>query len=144
MTIINGDIRKNTHHIIYKFDASINVDEVSTVFKLSGIQRPADDLNRLQRMIDNADITITAWDGAKLIGIARAVTDFSYCCYLSDLAVIKEYQNCGIGRQLIRLLQERIGEEVALMLLSAPNAMEYYPHIGFDKVKNGFKIARKQ
>jgi N-acetylglutamate synthase-like GNAT family acetyltransferase len=94
-------------------------------------------------MIDYADITISAWDNDKLVGTARAITDFSYCCYLSDLAVNKEYQNKGIGTKLVNILQEKIGDEVALLLLSSPIAMEYYPHIGFEKIDNGFKIPRK-
>lgn len=95
-------------------------------------------------MIENSGVLITAWDNHRLIGVARAITDYSYCCYLSDLAVNKDYQNKGIGRELIRLVQEQIGEEVALLLLSSPIAMEYYPKIGFEKIENGFKIARKR
>jgi ribosomal protein S18 acetylase RimI-like enzyme len=129
--------------ITYKVDATIKVEELSKVFKSSGIKRPSDDLNRLQRMLENSDVLITAWDNDKLVGIARAITDYSYCCYLSDLAVNKEYQNNGIGRELVRLVQEHIGEEVALLLLSSPIAMEYYPKIGFETIENGFIISRK-
>ncbi|MBD1383444.1 GNAT family N-acetyltransferase [Metabacillus arenae] len=133
---------KNRKQIIYKTDAAVSPEDVSSVFKMSGIKRPSDDLPRLQRMIDHADVIITAWVDDKLVGIARAITDFSYCCYLSDLAVHKEYQNMGIGRELVRLLHEHVGEEVALLLLSSPIAMEYYPHIGFEKIENGYRIPR--
>jgi ribosomal protein S18 acetylase RimI-like enzyme len=125
-------------------NAKIKATELSSVFKLSGLKRPYEDLPRLESMIENSDILITAWDDDKLVGIARAITDFSYCCYLSDLAVDQEYQNRGIGRELVRLVQERIGEEVTLLLLASPIAMEYYPHIGFDKVNNGYIIPRKK
>ncbi|MCR2822576.1 GNAT family N-acetyltransferase [Lederbergia panacisoli] len=128
--------------ITYKEGTNINAEELSQLFISSGIKRPSNDLNRLKRMIENSDIILTAWDDAKLVGIARAITDFCYCCYLSDLAVNKEYQKCGIGGELIRLLQERIGEEVSLLLLASPSAMEYYPKIGFETVENGFKISR--
>lgn len=130
--------------ISYKENVIVKAEELSEVFKSSGIKRPSDDLNRLQRMIENSDILVTAWDNNRLIGVARAITDFSYCCYLSDLAVNKDYQNKGIGRELIRIVQEQIGEEVALLLLSSPIAMEYYPKIGFEKVENGFKVSRKR
>ncbi|MDQ0229312.1 GNAT family N-acetyltransferase [Metabacillus malikii] len=130
--------------ITYKLNAPLTAEDVARVYKSSGIKRPIDDLPRIQRMIEHADITFTAWDEHKLIGIARAITDYSYCCYLSDLAVDKTYQYKGIGKQLVRLLQEEIGEEVALLLLSSPTAMEYYPKIGFDKIDNGFKISRKR
>ncbi|PFN76438.1 GNAT family N-acetyltransferase [Bacillus sp. AFS076308] len=128
----------------YKVNAKIKAEELSSVFKLSGLKRPYEDLPRLEKMIENADILISAWDEDKLVGIARAITDFSYCCYLSDLAVDQEYQNRGIGRELVRLVQERIGEEVTLLLLASPIAMEYYPHIGFDKVTNGYIIPRQK
>ncbi len=130
--------------IEYKLNTPIIPEELSRLFKASGINRPADDLPRLQKMIDNADLTFTAWDDEKLVGIARAITDFSYSCYLSDLAVDQEYQKSGIGKNLVKLLQEQIGEEVTLLLLSSPIAMDYYPRIGFEKADNGFKIMRKQ
>lgn len=130
--------------IDYKVGTAITAEELSGVFKASGIRRPVDDLPRLQRMIENANLLITAWDNQNLVGVARAVTDFSYCCYLSDLAVNKDYQKRGIGRELVRLVQNQIGDEVTLLLLSAPEAMEYYPRIGFDKVANGYIVARKK
>ncbi|WP_335563381.1 GNAT family N-acetyltransferase [Neobacillus vireti] len=128
----------------FKVDKKITPEELSSVFRTSGIRRPYEDLPRLERMIENAGLLVTAWDQGKLIGVARAVTDFSYCCYLSDLAVDQEYQHKGIGRQLVRLVQEQIGEEVTLLLLASPIAMDYYPHIGFDKVNNGYIIPRKR
>ncbi|MEK4038909.1 GNAT family N-acetyltransferase [Paenibacillus sp. FSL F4-0122] len=128
--------------IKYKINASLCSKDVSDVFKSSGIKRPADDHERIQKMIDNADVNISAWDGVRLIGIARAITDFSYCCYLSDLAVCKEYQKTGIGTELIKRLREHLGEEVSLLLLSAPTAMEYYPRIGFEKTEKAFLIPR--
>ncbi|MFJ7725232.1 GNAT family N-acetyltransferase [Neobacillus sp. NPDC097160] len=130
--------------IDFKIGATVTAEELSDVFKMSGIRRPVDDLPRLQRMIEQADLLITAWDRQTLVGVARAITDFSYCCYLSDLAVNKDYQKRGIGKELVRLVQEEIGDEVMLLLLSAPAAMEYYPRIGFDKVENGFIIHRKK
>ncbi|EKN69795.1 GCN5-related N-acetyltransferase [Neobacillus bataviensis LMG 21833] len=130
--------------IDFKVGAAITAEELSDVFKKSGIRRPVDDLPRLQRMIEHADLLITAWDEQTLVGVARAVTDFSYCCYLSDLAVNEDYQKRGIGKELVRLVKEQIGEEVTLILLSAPSAMDYYPQIGFDKVENGFILPRKK
>jgi predicted N-acetyltransferase YhbS len=77
------------------------------------------------------------------VGIARSLTDFCYCCYLSDLAVSENHKKAGIGKRLIELTQERLGEQVTLILLSAPGAMEYYPKVGFEKIPNGFIIHRK-
>ncbi|KWU55613.1 GNAT family N-acetyltransferase [Priestia megaterium] len=128
--------------ITYKTNVSIRAEQAAEVFVHSGIKRPVQDLDRIQRMLDHASLTITAWNGSELIGIARALTDFSYCCYLSDLAVVKDYQKQGIGTQLIKHVQSEIGEETALILLSAPSAMNYYPKAGFHHIDNGFKIDR--
>lgn len=130
--------------ITYKVNEQITASDLAFVFIKSGIKRPSDDLHRLQKMIENSNVLITAWDGEKLVGVARAITDFSYCCYLSDLAVIEQYKEKGIGAELVRLVQNQIGDEVALILLSSPIAMEYYPKIGFEKIENGFKVSRKR
>jgi predicted N-acetyltransferase YhbS len=129
--------------IHFEDSKSISAVELAEVFIQSGIRRPVEDLSRLQKMLDQADMIITAWDGGKLVGIARAITDFSYCCYLSDLAVNKEYQKKGIGRELVRRVHEMLGEEISLILLASPVAMNYYPKIGFTKIENGYIIPRK-
>lgn len=129
--------------IHFEDSKEISVAELADVFRKSGIRRPVEDLPRLQKMLEQADITMTAWDGMRLVGIARAITDFSYCCYLSDLAVDRDYQNQGIGKELVRRVQERLGEEISLILLASPIAMDYYPKIGFQKIQNGYIIPRK-
>ena len=130
--------------IIYKSNETITAEQLSQVFRTSGIKRPVDDLPRLQKMLDNGDILITAWDDDQIVGIARSITDYSYCCYLSDLAVNKSYQSLGIGKELVRQTQQQISEEVALILLSSPIAMEFYPRIGFQKIENGYIIPRQR
>lgn len=128
--------------IIYHTDKLISAAELSQVFESSGIKRPYQDLERLQKMIENADMLVSAWDGDQLVGIARAVTDFVYCCYLSDLAVNQDYQRLGIGKQLVEQLKETLGPEVSLVLLSAPTAVEYYPRIGFTQTDKCYLIPR--
>jgi len=85
---------------------------------------------------------MTAWNNDTLVGVARSLTDFCYCCYLSDLAIRKEYQNMGIGKKLIHLTKEKVGEQTTLILLSAPTAIDYYPKVGMQTVNNGFIIKR--
>jgi ribosomal protein S18 acetylase RimI-like enzyme len=129
--------------ITYEFVQSMDAMEVAEVFKMSGITRPIHDLDRIQRMIDHADMIVTARINGELVGIARAITDYSYCCYLSDLAVDANYQRIGIGKELVRHIQEKLGEEVTLVLVSASNAVDYYPRIGFEKCDKAFLIGRK-
>ena len=129
--------------IQFKINSKVTPEQVIEVFKSSGINRPVDDVKRIKGMIENSNLIITAWDGIELIGIARSLTDFHYCCYMSDLAVKKEYQKTGIGKSLIEITQDTIGEQTMLLLLSATPALEYYPKVGFEKVENGFIIKRK-
>ena len=129
------------NHINYKFDVIPAVDKVMELYADAGLKRPMDK-NRITRMYTHSNLIVTAWDKTKLVGISRALTDFCYCCYLSDLAVRKKYQHHGIGRELIRLTKDKIGDETMLLLLSAPAAMEYYPKVGLAKVENGFIISR--
>ncbi|PTY00055.1 GNAT family N-acetyltransferase [Verrucomicrobia bacterium LW23] len=96
-----------------------------------GIRRPLHDPARLEEMLRHGNLLCTAWHGPRLVGVARSLTDFVFCCYLSDLAVDEAYQRCGIGRGLLRLIQSRLGPEAKLILLAAPGAESYYPHIGF-------------
>lgn len=128
--------------IEYRHNFPLDAADVAAVFNASGIRRPTHDLARIERMFANANLVLSAWHEGKLVGVCRALTDFSYCCYLSDLAVDKAYQKDGIGRELVARVQSAIGEEVALILLSAPEAMAYYPKLGFDKIENGFIIKR--
>lgn len=130
--------------IEYRQNVLLAAADIAALFDDSGIRRPTHDLARIERMFANANLVFSAWDQGKLVGVCRALTDFSYCCYLSDLAVAKAYQKHGIGRELIARVQAAIGEEVALILLSAPEAMGYYPRVGFEKVENGFIIKRNR
>ncbi len=97
-----------------------------------GQRRPIDNDACLQGMLDHADVLATAWDGDKLIGVSRSLTDWTYACYLADLAVDIDYQRHGIGKALIDLTQRQLGPLCKIILLAAPAANEYYPRIGFE------------
>ena len=90
-----------------------------------------DNRERMRQMLENANLVITAWDGDLLVGISRAFTNFAYVTYLSDLAVRETYQRQGIGKELIRRTQQESGPLTKIVLLAAPKAVDYYPHIGF-------------
>jgi len=128
--------------ISYRHNVIPETEAIVQVYASSGINRPVNDLARIAKMYANSNLVVTAWNGNELVGISRSLTDFCYCCYLSDLAVKKEYQKLGIGKKLIALTKELIGEQSMLLLLSAPAAMDYYPKTGFEKVENGFTIKR--
>ena len=119
--------------IEYKVNQPITVDEFIAVLMSSSLaqRRPVDDRECMQGMVTNANLTVTAWDGDQLVGVARSVTDFHYACYLSDLAVSRTHQRHGIGKRLQALTQNELGPQCKLILLAAPDANAYYEHIGF-------------
>lgn len=120
--------------IIYTIEKSLDVSEFIEVLKNSTLaeRRPVDDEQRISSMCNNANLIVTARLDGKLIGVARSITDFVYCTYLSDLAVDLEYQKKGIGKKLIEETK-KITPQAKLVLLSAPDAVDYYPKIGMTK-----------
>jgi|SRR6478735_2312308 len=130
--------------IEYRHNCSLDPVEVVRVFDASGINRPTVDLARIARMFTAPSLIISAWQSGRLVGVSRSLTDYCYCCYLSDLAVEKTLQGKGIGTELIKRTQAMIGDEVSLILLSAPGAMSYYPSVGFQRAENAFVIRRKR
>ena len=127
--------------IIYTVEKSLDVSEFIEVLKNSTLaeRRPVDDEQRISSMCNNANLIVTARLDGKLIGVARSITDFVYCTYLSDLAVDVKFQKKGIGKNLIEETK-KITPQAKLILLSAPAAVDYYPKIGMTKHNHCFYI----
>jgi GNAT superfamily N-acetyltransferase len=121
--------------IDYRVGNDLDLDEVIDLYRAStlGERRPVDERERMAAMLRNANVVVTAWDGTLLAGISRAFSDFAYATYLSDLAVRVSHQHRGIGKELIRVTQRQSGPQASIILLAAPKAVEYYPHIGFTR-----------
>ena len=96
-------------------------------------RRPVADIGCMQGMLDRGDLCITAWRDEQLVGIARSVTDFHYCCYLSDLAVDVAWQHQGVGRQLQKLTLDQLESTCKLILVAAPAADDYYGRFGYER-----------
>ena len=130
--------------IEYKTNAPLETAQIITLYGNCGLPRPIDDEPRIWEMFANSNLVISAWFGDELIGISRALTDFVWCCYLADLAVRTDFQKAGIGRKLVELTREAVSEKSMVLLLSVPDALEYYPKIGMQKVENGFIFNRQK
>lgn len=119
--------------ITYGLQPDLGLDEFRAILIRSTLaeRRPMSEPEVLAGMLEHANLLVTARtaDGL-LVGVSRAITDFSYCTYLADLAVDKQFQGKGIGRELIRRTHEAAGQHTLLLLLAAPGARTYYPHIG--------------
>lgn len=132
--------------IVYALEPELSATAFRDVLVAStlGERRPVDDLARLERMLRQADIIITARDEERLVGVSRAISDFAYCCYLSDLAVDVAYQRQGIGKRLIDETRKAAGDGATLILVAAPAAQTYYPKIGMTPIASGWMIPRTQ
>jgi GNAT superfamily N-acetyltransferase len=120
--------------IHYRNDAKVGAEDAIDLYVRStlGERRPINSKDTFEAMLKNANLTITAWDQDKLIGIARSLTDFAYVNYLADLAVDQQYQRRGIGKELIAQTQKCLDPNCMIVLVAAPKANEYYGHIGFE------------
>lgn len=130
--------------IEYQHNLPLEPKDIVRVFDSSGITRPTHDLARIARMFAGANLVISAWSDGVMVGICRALTDHSYCCYISDLAVAEDFQKLGIGKRLIQEVRDTVGDEVSIIIVSNPNAVSYYPKVGFSKTETGYIIKRQR
>ncbi len=121
--------------LTYEIEPELSADEFIDVLVRPTLasRRPVEDHRRITAMLRQADIICTARAGKQLVGVARSITDFSFCVYLSDLAVDQQYQKRGIGRELMRRTHLAAGLQTRLVLLAAPQAESYYPHAGLTR-----------
>jgi GNAT superfamily N-acetyltransferase len=119
--------------VTYRVGAEVGLEAVAELYRAStlGTRRPVDDTERFAAMQRNANLVVTAWDGDRLVGIARSLTDQVWVTYCCDLAVHADYQRQGIGRELLRRTRAAVDPRCRLLLHAAPAASAYYPRIGF-------------
>jgi predicted N-acetyltransferase YhbS len=131
--------------IVYRDDYVPDVDTAHDLYRAStlGERRPIDDRERFAAMLANANLTVTAWDGDLLVGISRCITDFVWTTYLADLAVRVSHQRLGIGKELMRRTQSA-APQAKLLLLAAPAAERYYPHVGFEHFPQAWMLRESE
>ena len=131
--------------IVYAREDNLGADEYIAVVKSSGLNRPIEDRARIEQMLAQANLIVTARQDGRLVGLARSLTDFCFCCYLSDLAVDKDCQGHGIGKRLIEETRhEAGGGATTTLLLSAPTAMSFYQGIKMPHADNCFLYRRER
>ncbi|HEX2368189.1 MAG TPA: GNAT family N-acetyltransferase [Acidimicrobiia bacterium] len=126
---------KGSGDIVYALEPTLDPAEFTDVLHRSGLaeRRPVDRPEVMAAMTLGADVIVTARRKDQLVGVSRALSDFAYCTYLSDLAVDRGFQRQGIGRRLIEETHRVAGTKTTLILLAAPAAVDYYPHIGMER-----------
>jgi ribosomal protein S18 acetylase RimI-like enzyme len=147
---LNAGRQMNTQRqILYAREPSLTVEDFRRVLQESGLgaTRPINDEARLQSMLAGANFIVTArldQPGYPLVGVARGVTDFSWCCYLSELAVSASAQRLGIGKGLLDAVRRELGPAVSVILISMPDAVEFYKRVGMASVTDAFWSRRER
>ena len=134
--------KPNPMTIQYQINTPISADQFIDLLRCSTLGER--DRECMEGMVNNSNLLVTAWDGDKLVGVARSMTDFHYACYLSDLAVDQDYQRQGIGKQLQILTQQQLGRHCKLILIAAPAANAYYGRIGYTQMPRCWVLDRNQ
>jgi ribosomal protein S18 acetylase RimI-like enzyme len=132
--------------IDFRAGNNLDLDQVIELYRAStlGERRPLADRKAMSAMLIHASLIVTAWEGEKMVGLARTLTDFLYVGYLSDLAVHEEYQRRGIGKGLIAQTRRFMGPKAKLVLVAAPKAVDYYPKIGFSKIESAWSLGAEE
>jgi ribosomal protein S18 acetylase RimI-like enzyme len=135
--------------VLYGSEAALEATEFRRVLVESGlgVTRPVDDEERLKAMLSGVNLIVTArldQPGLPLVGVARGITDFSWSCYISELAVSASAQRLGIGKGLLDEVRRQVGPRVSVMLASVPEAVGFYERIGMQRLPDTFWYRRKE
>jgi len=130
--------------IVYRDTHEVDLDQLTVLFNSVGWERRTADRDRLAQLVRGSLFVVSAWDGDRLVGFARAISDGATNAYISTVAVLPEYQKRGIGRGLIqRLLADHDG--IQFVLHANENAYPFYLHLdlGFEPFENVLARPRK-
>jgi GNAT superfamily N-acetyltransferase len=131
--------------ISYGQEENLSAAEFVDLLERSGLDRhrPVHDHGRIERMLSNSNLVIGARQSGRLVGVARCITDFSWCCYISEVAVDATIQGHGIGKRLMQEVRRAAGCEATCLLLSYPDAAAFYEGIGMKRFADAFLFERQ-
>ncbi|WLT31052.1 GNAT family N-acetyltransferase [Geothrix sp. PMB-07] len=127
--------------LTFHLDRRPEVEAIRALYAAAPLRRPIHDPERIRRMFEGSNVVISAYDGERLVGLLRGWTDFAFDGYVCDLAIHPAYQHRGVGRRLLDLAQG-LSKGVQWVLLASPIAKDYYAHVGWEKVENGWRLSR--
>jgi GNAT superfamily N-acetyltransferase len=125
----------------FRSDVLPPMDSIIALYCAAPLYRPVDDLDRMRRMYEGSNVILTTWDGDRLVAVLRGITDGAYTTYVADLAVHPDYQRSGIGRELLARVVAAY-PETGVILQAAQTARDYYAHVGWQKIENGWQHPR--
>ncbi|WP_176014420.1 GNAT family N-acetyltransferase [Victivallis sp. Marseille-Q1083] len=102
------------------------------------VKQPAAGLELAHRQ---AFRTAAMYDGEKLVGVGRVVSDGVIAALLCGLGVHPGYRRRGIGRRLVGVLAaECAAAKLHLELLCEPELFDFYRRCGFEPFLAGMRL----
>lgn len=131
---------------VYRATETPDVEAVKALYDAAGLVRPTQDGDRLRRMMEGSNILLTCFEESattsRLVGLLRGWTDYAFNGYICDLAVHPDLQRHGIGKELLDRALTLGAPEVMWILRAVPIAKDYYAHLGWQKVEDGWMRPR--
>ena len=116
----------------------ISWEELARLFDLAPLGKNRDP-EKLETAFRNSLLKVFAFDGTKLVGAGRALSDGVWRAAIYDVAVLPEYQGKGIGSAIVRQLVDCARVDV-IMLYAEPGREEFYEQFGFRKMTTAMAI----
>jgi len=98
------------------------------------------DPDKLRAAAANSYAVCTAYDGERLIGFGRAISDGQYQSAIYDLVVHPASQGRGVGKAIMSALLERLPRSGPVLIYAAPGKQDFYRRFGFRTLKTGMGL----
>ncbi|HSQ60000.1 MAG TPA: GNAT family N-acetyltransferase [Acidobacteriota bacterium] len=131
--------------IVYSDDpARVDVPQLLDLYRITWWAADRT-LEQVRRALDHSRPVITAWDGTRLVGFTRVISDLTYRATIWDVIVADTHQKLGIGREMMRrVLGHPELESVTMFLLLTKDRHRFYEHLGFETDRELSMILRRR
>ena len=128
---------ENFEMITYQTTKTIKDLDLRPLYEAVGWKSYTERVTDLSALVANAQLVLSAWDNEKLVGLIRTVGDGISIQYVQDILVLPDYQNKGIGSELLKKIIEK-SKDIRQFVLITDGSDENKVAIEFYQ-KNGLK-----
>ena len=126
--------RKETDKLDFSFDRPVSHEEIGYLFEQTQWAQGRT-VEGIKKMLDNSAVKIGVWEGNRLVGFARAVSDGIYRCVIEDVIVDESYRGKGIGTKIMKLLVEELSDvEHIYLFTSGEKLKKFYEKFDFSLI----------
>lgn len=130
--------------IRYEVDNAVPLEQMLALYKALGWRQHLYP-ERVAKALAASARVATAWDGDRLVGMARIISDGEFCVYLPEILLYPEYQGRGIGTDLMNRVLAGYEHVQNRILLADSGNEPFYERFGFKTVDGslGYKAMTK-